>query len=79
MKPASTAIFGGGCLRSGLLWALESPPGDPRGFSAFQNIGEARGAKITDNWGNKPENSLRSIFRSWMPQTAATVEEREKV
>ena len=28
---------------------------------------------------NKPENSLKSIFRSWLPQTAANVEQRKDV
>jgi hypothetical protein len=31
---------------------------------------------IDDNWSNKPEGSLQSIFRSWMPQTAAPLEDR---
>src|SRR5690606_16802089 len=34
--------------------------------------------EIHDNWSNKPENTLRSIFRSWMPQTAASVSDRIK-
>jgi len=29
-----------------------------------------------DNWTNKPESSLGAIFRSWMPQTAASVDQR---
>ena len=32
--------------------------------------------KIDDNWSNKPERSPETIFRSWMPQTAATVDQR---
>ena len=35
--------------------------------------------QIEDNWVNKPENGLASIFRSWVPQTAATVEDRGKM
>ena len=35
-------------------------------------------AKINDNWANKPIGSLEAIFRSWMPQTAASLEERGK-
>jgi addiction module HigA family antidote len=80
MKPASTALFGGGCLRSGLLWALESLAWKPERLLRVSKIlAKLAERKITDNWVNKPENSLRSIFRSWMPQTAATVEERKKV
>jgi len=80
MKPASTAIFGGGCLRSGLLWALESLAWKPERLLRVSKIlAKLAERKITDNWLNKPENSLRSIFRSWMPQTAATLEERMQV
>jgi hypothetical protein len=32
--------------------------------------------EINDNWTNKPANSLEAIFRAWMPQTAASHEER---
>ena len=31
---------------------------------------------IDDNWVNKPIASLGAIYRSWMPQTAASLEER---
>ena len=34
--------------------------------------------KINDNWMNKPDASLQAIFRSWMPQTAASVDQRVK-
>jgi hypothetical protein len=34
--------------------------------------------KIEDNWVNKPEGSLQAIYRSWMPQTAASLGERIK-
>ncbi len=33
--------------------------------------------RIEDNWSNKPENSLLAIFRSWMPQTAASIDQRK--
>ena len=32
--------------------------------------------EINDNWVNKPSNSLESIFRAWMPQTAANHRQR---
>ena len=32
--------------------------------------------EIKDNWSNKPIHSLESIFKSWMPQTAANHNER---
>ncbi len=77
LKPTSSALFGGGCPRSGLLWALEglawSSEQLPRVALILARLSEIA---IDDNWANKPEGSLGAIFRSWMPQTAATVEQR---
>lgn len=77
LKPASTGLFGGGCPRSGLLWALEglawSAEQLPRVALILARLSEIA---IDHNWANKPEGSLGAIFRSWMPQTAATVEQR---
>jgi hypothetical protein len=77
MVPADSSIFGGGCPRTGLLWALEllawRPERLPRVVAILARLSER---KIDDNWVNKPENSLGAIFRSEMPQTAATIEER---
>jgi addiction module HigA family antidote len=79
MKPAKTGLFGGGCSRTGLLWALETlawkPELLPRVSLILAKLSER---KIEDNWANKPENSLQAIFRSWMPQTAAPLDQREK-
>jgi addiction module HigA family antidote len=77
LSPSSTEIFGGGCPRTGLLWALEllawNPDRLPRVASLLARLSEI---KIDDNWSNKPENSLESIFRAWMPQTASNVQQR---
>lgn len=77
LKPASSDMFGGGCPRSGLLWALEllawKPERLPRVTALLARMSET---KIDDNWTNKPENSLKSIFRARMPQTAANVDQR---
>ena len=79
MKPADTGLFGGGCPRTGLLWALENLAWKaeqlPRASMILARLSER---KINDNWVNKPENSLQAIFRSWMPQTAATLDDRKK-
>ncbi len=79
MKPADSGLFGGGCPRSGLLWALENlawkPEQMPRVALILAKLAERR---IDDNWLNKPENSLHAIFRPWMPQTAATLDDRKK-
>ena len=76
MRPAESGAFGR-CLRTGLLWALEglawSPGMLPR--TAFV-IAKLAQIQIDDNWMNKPIESLRAIFRAWMPQTEATREQR---
>lgn len=78
LKPTSSALFGGGCPRTGLLWGLEVLAWKPeRLLRVARLLARLSEPKIDDNWGNKPENSLKSIFRSWMPQTAANLEQRK--
>ena len=74
LKPVENGIFGK-CPRTGLLWALEC--------LAWKHLRRVNlilarlsGTVINDNWANKPISSLKSIYRSWMPQTAASLEER---
>ena len=76
LKPVDGGVFSRP-QRSGLLWALEC--------LAWKHIGRvsailARLSRtvIDDNWANKPIASLEAIYRSWMPQTAASFEERVK-
>ena len=76
LEPADPGLLGG-CPRTGLLWALES--------LAWKHLGRVNAilarlarTKIDDNWANKPINSLKAIYRSWMPQTAASLEDRKK-
>jgi addiction module HigA family antidote len=77
LRPASTGIFGRSPSRTGLLWALEglswSPETLPRAASILAQLAQI---EINDNWVNKPANSLESVFRAWMPQTAADHETR---
>ena len=75
LTPADNGPLGRGCLRSGLLWALEC--------LAWKNLGRASAilarlsnTVIDDNWVNRPIASLAGIYRSWLPQTAASFEER---
>lgn len=79
MKPADTSLFGGGCPRTGLLWGLEGLAWNPdqlvRVSLILARLAERR---ITDNWANTPDNSLKSIYRWWMPQTAASLADRKK-
>ena len=76
LKPVDGGVFSRP-QRSGILWALEC--------LAWKHIGRvstilARLSRtvIDDNWANKPIDSLEAIYRSWMPQTAASLEERGK-
>jgi addiction module HigA family antidote len=79
MKPVDNGIFGGGCPRTGLLWALENLAWKPEQLPLVCSIlARLSQRKINDNWVNKPEHSLDAIFRSWMPQTAASLEERKR-
>ncbi len=78
MTPASSGVFGN-CPRTGLLWALENLAWNadtlPRVCLILAKLSER---KINDNWVNKPEHSLKAIFRCWMPQTAASLDIRQK-
>lgn len=72
-NPLSTGIW----WYSDLLWALEtlawSPRWMPRVALALARLSHV---KLPDNWGNRPIRSLVSLFRSWWPQTAATLDQR---
>jgi addiction module HigA family antidote len=76
MRPANSGAFGR-CVRTGLLWALENLAWSPATLPhAVLVLAELAKIKIEDNLSNKPIESLKAIFRSWMPQTAANVTER---
>lgn len=76
MRPVNSGTFGR-CIRAGLLWALEnlawSPTTLPRVVMILAKLAKIQ---IDDNWVNKPIGSLESIFRCWMPQTAANLDQR---
>ena len=76
LKPAGSGPFDR-CLRTGLLWALEG--------LAWNNLGrvslilaQTSTIAIDDNWVNKPIGSLQSLYRSWLPRTAASLAERKR-
>lgn len=78
LQPASTGILGN-CPRTGLLWALECLAWNPQHLPRVVDIlGHLSRTPINDNWANKPVESLAAIYRSWLPQTAASLEDREK-
>src|SRR6266545_3951423 len=76
---ALSDLHGGGCPRTGLLWALEGLAWKPDQLLRVSVIlARLAERKITDNWGNTPQNTLKSIYRWWMPQTAASSAERKQ-
>ena len=65
--------------RTGLLWALERLAWSPKLLMRVVLVlADLSRTKIDDNWVNKPIHSLEAIFRSWIPQTAAALNERIK-
>lgn len=86
-KPAIESIMGvvdggisGECLRTDLLWALESLAWEPRNIRRVCEILENLcHFKAEDNWSNKPFESLLSQFRPWLPKAPLDVEERVKL
>ena len=76
--PADTGVFGD-CPRSGVLWALELLAWKPERLVRVTSIlAKLCAWKIDDNWANKPMGTLKSIFRFWMPQTAASLDQRNR-
>ncbi len=80
LRPVDAGIFGMSPSRTGLLWALEGLSWNPATLlRATLILGQLAQVEINDNWVNKPVHSLESIFRDWMPQTAAGHEVRFSV
>ena len=76
--PVESGIFGD-CPRTGLLWALELLAWKPQRLVRVVSIlARLYQWKIDDNWVHKPLATLKSIFRFWMPQTAAALDERNQ-
>jgi addiction module HigA family antidote len=77
LRPVDPSVLGRSPSRTGLLWALEglswSPETLPRASLILARLAQI---EINDNWVNKPTHSLGSIFRAWMPQTAANHQQR---
>jgi addiction module HigA family antidote len=79
LKPVERGSFGVSPSRTGLLWALECLAWKAKNLPRVTRIlAQLSRPKIDDNCLNKPINTLESIFRTWMPQTAAPVEQRIK-
>ncbi len=70
--------FDGGNYISGLLWALEGVAWYPDYLSRVAVIlADLASIDPGGNWGNRPANSLATIFLPWLVQTVATFEERK--
>ncbi len=76
LRPADSSVFQHPS-RTGLLWALEGLAWNPETLPrVVYTLARLAQVEISDNWVNKPINSLGSIFRCWMPQTAADLPTR---
>lgn len=79
LRPVDQNAIWGSPSRTGILWALECLAWKPQNLVRVTRIlANLSRVKINDNWVNKPDASLKAIFRSWMPQTAASVDQRNK-
>ena len=76
--PARSGVFGN-CPRSGILWALELLAWKPERLVRVTSILARLCAwKIDDNWASKPLSTLESIFCCWVPETAASIDQRNR-
>lgn len=79
-ETGETGSFGGRCWHSGILWALETLAWAPKRLARVAIVlAQLCHVPIKGNWGNSPKNSLLGLFRIWLPQTAADVQQRIKV
>jgi addiction module HigA family antidote len=79
LRPVDRGSIWGSPSRTGLLWALECLAWKPQTLPRVTRIlARLSRRKIDDNWTNKPVTSLQAVFSFWMPQTAASLEQRTK-
>ena len=74
LKPHESGSLGSP-TRTGLLWALECLAWKHLGRVSLI-LAQLSRTVINDNWTNKPISSLEAVYRSWLPQTAASPKER---
>ncbi|WP_340148354.1 helix-turn-helix domain-containing protein [uncultured Sneathiella sp.] len=76
MRPVTDVVFSRN-TRVGLLWALDLLAWSPKYLHRVINIlAKLVEMEPDDQSGNTAMGSLRSIFRSWMPQTGADLDKR---
>jgi hypothetical protein len=75
-QEGSDILFGGNYM-TGLLWALETLAWSANYLTRCAIIlAELAASDPGGNWGNRPSNSLATIFLPWLPQTCAPVNVR---
>ena len=68
----------GGNYMTGLLWALETLAWDEQYLvKVTVLLGKLASHDPGGNWANRPDNSLKTIFLPWLPQTIASVKKRK--
>ncbi len=74
---SSSTSFTGNCWHAGLLWALETLAWSPKQFTRVALIlAKLVHVLYSSNLGNTPMSSLTGLFRTWLPQTAANINQR---
>lgn len=74
---SSTDVVFGQSWHTNLLWALETLAWSPKYLGRVADIlAQLTSSPLPQNWGNRPMNSLISLFRPWWPQTTAEPEQR---
>lgn len=67
----------GRCYMTGVLWALETIAWNPNCLTDITLIlGELSNIDPGGQWGNRPINSLITIFMPWHTQTTASIDEQ---
>lgn len=80
VRPANSGLFGTNSPRTDLLWALEGLAWNPAMFvRTVRILARLCDIDLHDNLYNKPINSLKAIFSSWMPQTEVLLDDRVAV
>lgn len=74
---SDNSISGGYWWYTDLLWALETLAWSAKWISRVVLIlGHFARIPLPGNWGNSPLKTLVNIYRVWLPQTAASLEQR---
>ena len=79
-ETGDSSIMGNGCWHADLLWALELLAWSPEKLlRVCRVLCKLEKVEVKGNWSNTPFNTLLSFFRSWHPETAASVSQRNTI